>query len=141
MPDIGVVGAILFYSGLTGIVAGLTQLALVLLTGQGVGLAIITFALGVGASGLGAARVAAGKESLWRPVLEAELQKWRAEPASLLRARLEKPAVYESGDTGLQVEVELIESRPDYVHVAVSVDDGTLPASIHPLTASFVCRA
>ena len=39
-----------------------------------------------------------------------------------------------------QVEVEILENTATYVHVAVSVDDGSLPASITPETHSFMCR-
>jgi hypothetical protein len=39
-----------------------------------------------------------------------------------------------------QVEVEILENTAMYVHVAVSVDDGSLPASIRPETHSFMCR-
>ena len=37
-----------------------------------------------------------------------------------------------------QVEVELLENTQRYIHVAVAVDDGSLPASIRPLTDSFI---
>ena len=37
-----------------------------------------------------------------------------------------------------QVEVEMIENTDDYVHVVVAVDDGSVPASIFPLTRDFV---
>lgn len=37
-----------------------------------------------------------------------------------------------------QVEVELLENTDEYVHVMVAVDDGSLPASISPLTHDFV---
>ena len=37
-----------------------------------------------------------------------------------------------------QVEVELLENTEQYVHVMVAVDDGSLPASISPLTHSFI---
>jgi hypothetical protein len=39
-----------------------------------------------------------------------------------------------------QVEVELLENTEKYIHVMVSVDDGSLPASISPLTHSFICQ-
>jgi len=39
-----------------------------------------------------------------------------------------------------QVEVELLEDTPEYLHVSISVDDGSLPASIHPEFESFLCR-
>jgi len=34
--------------------------------------------------------------------------------------------------------VELLENTEKYIHVVVSVDDGSLPASIWPLTNSFI---
>jgi len=37
-----------------------------------------------------------------------------------------------------QVEVELLENTGKYLHVMVAVDDGSLPASLSPLTHSFV---
>lgn len=37
-----------------------------------------------------------------------------------------------------QVEVQLLENTNEYVHVMVAVDDGSLPASISPLTRTFV---
>ena len=38
-----------------------------------------------------------------------------------------------------QVEVELLQDTDTYVHVMVAVDDGLLPASISPVTATFTC--
>jgi hypothetical protein len=37
-----------------------------------------------------------------------------------------------------QVEVEVLENTDTYVHVMVAVDDGQLPASISPVTTTFV---
>jgi hypothetical protein len=37
-----------------------------------------------------------------------------------------------------QVEVELLENTAEYVHVMVGVDDGSLPASMLPLTETFI---
>ena len=37
-----------------------------------------------------------------------------------------------------QVEVELLENTEKYVHVLVAVDDGTVPASLSPLTYTFI---
>jgi len=39
-----------------------------------------------------------------------------------------------------QVEVVLLEDTPEYLHVSIAVDDGSLPASIHPESQSFLCR-
>ena len=38
-----------------------------------------------------------------------------------------------------QVEVQLLENTEKYLHVVVGVDDGSLPASISPLTDTFLC--
>ena len=37
-----------------------------------------------------------------------------------------------------QVEVELLENTPEYLNVAVFLDDGTLPASIVPVSHNFI---
>jgi hypothetical protein len=37
-----------------------------------------------------------------------------------------------------QVEVELLENTESYLQVMIAVDDGSLPASISPLTDTFV---
>jgi len=37
-----------------------------------------------------------------------------------------------------QFEVQMIEHQPDYVHVVVSIDDGSFLRSISPMTRSFI---
>ena len=37
-----------------------------------------------------------------------------------------------------QVEIEILENTEQYVHVMVAVDDGSIPASILPVTLSFI---
>ena len=37
-----------------------------------------------------------------------------------------------------QIEIEILESTEEYIHVMMAIDDGTLPASILPLTYSFI---
>jgi hypothetical protein len=44
----------------------------------------------------------------------------------------------EFGSKKYQVEVELLENTAECIHVAVSVDDGSLPDSLFPLTSSFI---
>jgi hypothetical protein len=39
-----------------------------------------------------------------------------------------------------QVEVEVLEVTEKYLHVIVSVDEGSLPSSVLPLSRSFFCR-
>ena len=43
------------------------------------------------------------------------------------------------GSSSYNVEVEMLEDTEKYIHVLVAVDDGSLPASIWPLTDSFIC--
>jgi hypothetical protein len=76
----------------------------------------------------------------WRPVLEAEIKRWSAMSCEQLAAELADDQVYEvEFDSRMyQVEVELLENTERYIHVAVAVDDGSLPASIRPLTGSFI---
>jgi hypothetical protein len=39
-----------------------------------------------------------------------------------------------------QVEVQLLENTNEYVHVGISVDDGSLAGSIVPLSNSFILK-
>jgi hypothetical protein len=76
----------------------------------------------------------------WRPVLDAEVERWSAKSCEQLRADLTETQVYEVVFNGKnhQVEVELLENTDKYFHVGVSVDDGNIPASFRPLSASFI---
>jgi len=53
-----------------------------------------------------------------------------------LLEQLRETQVYEVsiGPKSYQVEVEILENTDKYVHLSVSVDDGTLPWSTVPLT-------
>jgi hypothetical protein len=76
----------------------------------------------------------------WRTVLDAEVERWSAMSSDELVAALSDVHVYEVERDAktYQVEVELLENTETYVHVMVAVDDGSLPASISPLTDSFI---
>ena len=78
----------------------------------------------------------------WRKVLDLEVQRWSSVPCNRLLYELSEVKVYEVEyeSKTYQVEVEILENTAVYVHVAVSVDDGSLPASIRPETHSFMCR-
>ncbi len=39
-----------------------------------------------------------------------------------------------------QLEVDILENTQEYLHVIVSVDDGSLPASLKPVSCSFLCK-
>ena len=72
--------------------------------------------------------------------MNAELERWSAVPVGLLIQRLEEVQTYEVqfGTEVLQVEVHLLENTANYVHVAVSLDDGSFLGSIRPLSSSFI---
>jgi hypothetical protein len=76
----------------------------------------------------------------WRPVLDSELRKWSAMTCDQLAGELTELQAYTVVFDGIeyQVEVEILEDAPAYMHIIVSVDDGTLPASLFPLSESFI---
>lgn len=86
-------------------------------------------------------RIRTRRES-WRPVLEAEVKKWSALSHAQLISRLNDEQCYEveSGGGTYQVEVAVLEETETYIHVGVSVDDGSLPASLQPVASSFIIR-
>jgi hypothetical protein len=76
----------------------------------------------------------------WRKVLDAEVQRWSAMPCEQLASKLHDLQCYEvERDSKIyQVEVALLENTEKYLHVMVAVDHGSLPASILPLTETFL---
>jgi hypothetical protein len=76
----------------------------------------------------------------WRKVLDAEVARWSAMSCEQLVAALPDVHAYEVefDSKAYQVEVELLENTETYLHVMVAVDDGSLPASISPLTETFI---
>ena len=66
--------------------------------------------------------------------------RWSAKSCEQLVADLADVHAYEVEFEGrqYQVEVELLENTPQHLHVIVAVDDGSLPASLSPLYASFL---
>jgi len=78
----------------------------------------------------------------WRKVLEAEVQRWSALPYDRLLSQLATTDVYEvvDGPQRYQIEIEVLENTQENVHVALSVDDGSLPASLLPVTKSFITK-
>ena len=54
--------------------------------------------------------------------------------------KLREPQAYEllHDSKRYQFEVRLIENTVEYVHIVIAIDDGTLPASLLPLTQSFI---
>jgi hypothetical protein len=76
----------------------------------------------------------------WRKVLDNEVSRWSAMSCEQLVSALRELQAYEVEHSSkmYQVEVELLEDTAEYLHVLLSVDDGSLPASILPLTQSFI---
>ena len=85
-------------------------------------------------------RGAMKRRQQWQTVLDAEVARWSAMSCDELIAALTDVHAYEVARDGktYQVEVELLENTEKYVHVMVAVDDGSLPASIVPLTDTFI---
>jgi len=77
----------------------------------------------------------------WRVVLKAEIKKWSAMSYNQVMSQLPDCECYEVEfkSKKYQVEVELLEDTELYIHVGISVDDGSLPASLWPAASSFVC--
>ncbi len=76
----------------------------------------------------------------WRKVLDSEVRRWSAKSCGQLLAELHEHQAYEVefDSRKYQVEVELLENTERYLHVALAVDDGSLPASLRPLTHSLI---
>lgn len=78
----------------------------------------------------------------WQAVLDAQLAKWSAKSYEQLHAELAELQIYEVEFDSIahQVEVEIIRRHRDQIDISVSVDDGSLPASMKPATAIFTSR-
>jgi hypothetical protein len=76
----------------------------------------------------------------WQKVLDAEVRRWSAMSCRDLISKLHDGETYEVelDSKKYQVEVELLENREDYVQIIVALDDGSLSASLFPLTQTFV---
>jgi hypothetical protein len=82
------------------------------------------------------------KREEWRKVLDSEVQRWSAMSCDQLISELHSLQAYvvELDSKEYQVEVELLENTDKYLHVMVTVDDGSLPASIFPLASTFISQ-
>lgn len=82
------------------------------------------------------------RRNRWRPVLDAESERWSTKSYDQLKTELAEEQVYEVQFEGKSytVEVILLENTEQYLHVMIAVDDGSIPASFCPLTSSFICR-
>ena len=78
----------------------------------------------------------------WQKVLDSEVAHWSAMSWEKLATEVREVRAYqvELESRQYQVEVQLLENRDDYVHVSVSVDNGSLLGFMLPLTHSFIKR-
>ena len=69
-----------------------------------------------------------------------EVARWSAMSWEELATELREAREYqvELDSKQYQVEAQLLENTAAYVHVSVSVDDGSLPQSIVPSSQSFI---
>jgi hypothetical protein len=76
----------------------------------------------------------------WTLVLEAKVKKWSAMSYAEIMSRLPDGECYEVevDSKKYQLEVELLEDTERYIHVEISVDDGSIPASFRPVSSSFI---
>ena len=76
----------------------------------------------------------------WRSVLESEVGRLSTLSYEALMHVLPDLECYtiERGSKIYQVEVQILEKTNEHVQVLVSVDDGSLPASLVPSSATFV---
>jgi hypothetical protein len=76
----------------------------------------------------------------WKRVLDAETERWSTKSCDQLIAELRETRNYEVlfDSKRYQVEVELLENKPGYVHVMLAVDDGSVPWSFVPATRTFI---
>lgn len=79
------------------------------------------------------------KEEL-QNLLDREVEEWSRKPFDTLLAELGDVIAYERGgeSDSHQFEVQLLEKEREYLHVLVSVDDGTFWRYLSPLSRGFI---
>jgi hypothetical protein len=77
-----------------------------------------------------------------RAVLDSQMRRWSALSCEQLAAELKELQAYELevDSKAYQVEVQLLENTDQYLHVAISVDDGSLRRAFRPLSDSFIVQ-
>ena len=81
-----------------------------------------------------------GRREIWNEILAAEVGRWSSLSYDALISALADHKIYvvERDAKEYQVEVETLKTTDSFVLVSLSVDDGSLPASIMPASATFV---
>ena len=80
------------------------------------------------------------RREVWKQVLAAEVRRWSTLSFEALVAALQDIEIHtvERDSKEYQVEVQLLQKTDTRLQVLVSVDDGSLPASFVPASATFV---
>ena len=81
-----------------------------------------------------------GRREIWKAVLDTEIRRWAELSYDDLIDALRDLKVYvvERDSKEYQVEVQRLKTTDTWVQALVSVDDGSLPASLVPATGTFV---
>ena len=76
----------------------------------------------------------------WQRILDVETKKWSVKSCEQILTELREMQCYqiEEDSKAYQFEVEILENTDKYIHVAIAVDDGSLPASISPSTNGII---
>ena len=80
------------------------------------------------------------RRDIWRAVLASEIRRWSELSFEALVQALPDVVAHtvERESNVYQVEVQLLRKTDTQIQVLVSVDDGSLPASFFPESATFV---
>lgn len=73
-------------------------------------------------------------------LLDHEIDEWSRKPFEALIEELVDAVAFQRGEGSdfHQFEVQMIENEPEYLHILVSVDDGSFRRSFAPLTGGFI---
>ena len=75
----------------------------------------------------------------WKSVLDSEINRWSDIPYPQIESEVRRAQECYEVDFDskkYQVEVAILENTEEYIHIGISVDDGTLPASLRPVSSS-----
>jgi len=79
-------------------------------------------------------------EAQLRELLSQETLAWAESSPADIVAELAKPQTYRRGmgETWHEIEVTLLEATDDYIHVKISIHDGSLVWALKPIESSFL---
>ena len=79
-------------------------------------------------------------EAQLRELLSQETLAWAERSPPDIVAELAKPQTYRRGvgDAWHEIEVKLLETTDDYIHVQTSIHDGSLVWALRPIASSFL---